>query len=166
MAGFKLSSDGDIDTDNNGKMLLLSTFQELVQQRLSIKLKTFKGEWFLDTFFGIPYRDTGDGKSIIGKGFTKRDTDAVYIAAINEDVDVEGIQYFASVYNPLQRAYDLVFEVRTKDELLNSKVSAVYPWDEETYVYNTTLLQSSCGISPESLLYVQDGYVDPEYVGT
>lgn len=144
MAGFKLDNSGDIGVDNNGNMLLLNTYQELVQQRLQIKLRTFKGEWFLDTFFGIPYRDTGDGKSIIGKGFTKRDTDAVYIAAINEDVDVEGIQYFSSVYNPLQRAYDLVFEVRTKDEVLSSKLSAVQPWDEETYTYSNNLITSSC----------------------
>lgn len=146
MAGFKLNSDGDIEIDNNGKMLLLATKQELVKQRLQIKLKTFKGEWWLDTTYGIPYRDTGDGKAIIGKGFTKKDIDAVYIAAINEDADVTGIEYLYSEYDSIQRMYNLSFEVRTSDELLMSASANIKPWEEETYVYNGNLISSSCNI--------------------
>ena len=147
MAGFKLNSDGDIDIDNSGKMLLLSTKQELVKQRLQIKLKTFKGEWWLDTTFGIPYRDTGDGKAIIGKGFTQRDIDALYIAAINEDTDVNSIDYFHSEYDSVQRWYNLSFEVRVDDELLRSSSAAIKPWEEETYQYNPNILSSSCNVN-------------------
>ncbi len=146
MAGFKLSSDGDIDVDNSGKMLLLSTFQELVQQRLSIKLKTYKGEWWLDTTFGIPYRDTGDGKAIIGKGFTKADIDALYIAAIREDRDVQSIEYFNSEYNSTFRNYNVAFEVKGLDGLLNSSAVAKQAWEEVTYNYNPSFVTSSCNI--------------------
>lgn len=146
MTGFKLSSDGDIDVDNSGKMLLLSTFQELVQQRLSIKLKTYKGEWWLDTTFGIPYRDTGDGKAIIGKGFTKADIDALYISAIREDSDVQSIEYFRTEYNPIFRTYSLSFEVKTVDALLNSSNAGLQAWEEIEYTYNPSLLSSSCNI--------------------
>lgn len=149
MAGFKLNSDGDIEVDNSGKMLLLATKQELVKQRLQIKLKTFKGEWWLDTTYGIPYRDTGDGKAIIGKGFTKKDIDALYIAAINEDPDVNSIEYFYSEYDSVHRMYNLSFEVKTSDEALRSYSAATHPWEEETYTYSSTILSSSCDVNFE-----------------
>jgi hypothetical protein len=191
MAGFKLSSDGDIEVDSNGKMLLLSTYQELVQQRLNIKLRTYKGEWWLDTTFGIPYRDTGDGKAIIGKGFTKADIDALYIAAIREDSDVQSIEYFNSEYNSTFRNYNVVFEVKVLDKLLNSNSVGLQAWEEVTYNYNPALLTSSCNIdfsdwvtelhpvvhedlpdalqppyewSEGSYFYVYNGYVDSGYV--
>lgn len=192
MAGFKLNSDGDIDVDNRGKMLLLATKQELVKQRLQIKLKTFKGEWWLDTSFGIPYRDTGDGKAIVGKGLTKKDIDSIYIAAINEDQDVNSIEYFYSEYNSMQRIYNVSFEVRTSDELLTSLSAAMKPWEEETYSYNSTILSSSCNVdfsdwatelhpivhtdleaalappyawNDSAAFYMYSGYVDDGYVG-
>ncbi len=144
MAGFKLDANGDIEVDNNGKMLLLATKQELVKQRLQIKLKTFKGEYFLDTSYGIPYRDTGDGKAIIGKGLTKKDIDAIYIATINTDQDVNSIEYFYSEYDSPQRYYNVSFEVKVDDQLLTSQISALHAWEEVTYTYNQTLLSSSC----------------------
>lgn len=191
MAGFKLDDFGDIEVDSSGKMLRLVTYQELVKQRIQIKLKAYKGEWFLDTSFGIPYRDTGDGKAIIGKGFTQRDIDALYIAAIREDVDVQRIEYFNSVYNSSARNYNLNFEVKVLDRQLTSKDRSMYAWEEVTYDYNPTLLTSSCNIDfddwvlelhpivhedlPEALqppyewdegsyFYVYDGYVDSGYV--
>lgn len=145
MSGFKLDANGDIEVDSNGKILLLSTYQELVKQRLQIKLRTFKGEWWLDTSFGIPYRDTGDGRAIIGKGYSKTDIDALYIAAIKSDQDVLSIKSFSSTYNSITRLYDLNFEVKVRNgDLLTS--SYVPVWNEETYVYNPNLISSSCSI--------------------
>lgn len=147
MAGFMLNDDGDIGVDNNGKMLLLSTYKELVKQRLNIKLKTFKGEWWLDTTFGIPYRDTGDGKAIIGKGLTKSDIDALYVATIKEDPDVISIEYFNSVYTPIQRQYNLSFEVKTRDLNLESTQIASQAWEEVSYEYMSNLITSSCDVN-------------------
>jgi hypothetical protein len=145
MSGFKLDANGDIEVDSTGKMLLLSTYQELVKQRLQIKLRTFKGEWWLDTSFGIPYRDTGDGRAIIGKGYSKTDIDALYVAAIKSDPDVLSIKYFNSTYNSITRLYDLNFEVKVRNENLTT-TSYSAPWQEETYTYNPTTLTSSCNI--------------------
>lgn len=191
MAGFKLNDNGDIEVDNSGKMLLLNTYQELVKQRLDIKLKTFKGEWWLDTTFGIPYRDTGDGKAIIGKGYTQKDVDAIYIAAIKEDRDVQRIDSFNSEYDKIQRIYNVRFEVKVQNAPLRSADVSLKSWEEVTYNYNPTLLTSSCDINfndwaielhpivhedlPEALqppyewddgsyFYVYDGYVDSGYV--
>ena len=192
MAGFKLNDNGDIEVDSSGKMLLLNTYQELVKQRLDIKLKTFKGECRLDTTFGIPYRDTGDGKAIIGKGYTQKDVDAIYIAAIREDRDVQRIDSFNSEYDKIQRIYNVRFEVKVQNAPLRSTAASLKSWEEITYTYNPTLLRSSCDINfsdwvtelhpivhedlPEalqppyiwkdaSLYYVADGYVSSGYVG-
>lgn len=147
MAGFKLNANGDIDIDSNGHMLLLQTKQELVRQRLEIKLRTWRGEYWLDTSFGIPYRDNGDGKAIIGKGYTQKDVDALYIAAIREDEDVNSIEYFNSEYNPVSRDYSLKFEVKVDDEILSSYGRTLQAWQEETYTYNTSVITSSCDIN-------------------
>lgn len=152
MAGFKLNADGDIGIDTSGKMLVLSTYQELVKQRLQIKLRTFKGEWWLDTSYGIPYRDTGDGRAIIGKGYTKADIDALYIAEIKADPDVVKIKYFKSEYDPVRRDYSLTFEVKTNNESLLQDAS-VKPWQEETYTYNANLISSSCNITFNDWVY-------------
>ncbi len=136
MTGFKLNADGDIGLDSNNRMETLSTYQELVRQRLDIKLKTFKGEWFLDTTFGVPYRDTGDGKSIIGKGYTASDIDALFIALIKEDPDVLSIKYFKSTYNTITRLYDLTFEVLVRDGSLLTMDVYKQAWEEEVYEYN------------------------------
>lgn len=150
MAGFKLDANGDIEVDSNGKIQLLSTFQELVRQRLDIKLKTFRGEWFLDTTFGIPYRDTGDGRAMIGKGFTSKDIDAIYISTIKEDPDVISIEYFNSNYSPIQREYDLSFEVKTKDGVLTGSVFK-QSWEEETYEYIANNISPASNLQQWSL---------------
>lgn len=135
MAGFKLNSNGDISIDSNKRWLTLTSYQELVRQRLEIKLKTFRGEWFLDTTFGVPYRDNGDGKSIIGKGYSKSDIDALFITLIKQDPDVLSIKYFNATYDTITRLYDLKFEVQTRDGTLLSFDVYKQAWEEESYLY-------------------------------
>lgn len=48
-----LDSDGDIDITDNSASLV--TEYEAIAQHLKIRLRTFLGEWFLDTRVGIPY---------------------------------------------------------------------------------------------------------------
>lgn len=139
MIGFKLNSAGDIEA-SNGKISLLSTIQEAVRQRLEIKLRTFQNEWFLDTTYGIPYR-----QQIIGKGSTQKEVDAIYIAAINEDPDVQRIVFFNSTYNSFGRLYDLDFEVLVADELLRVSTANQTPAEEIEYPEpDHSALQPSC----------------------
>ena len=54
---FLLNSDHDI-VWVNGPLMKDQTTQsrtEVVGQRLLILLKSFEGEWFLDTSYGVPY---------------------------------------------------------------------------------------------------------------
>ena len=139
MIGFKLNNAGDIEA-SDGKISLLSTVQEAVRQRLEIKLRTFQNEWFLDTTYGIPYR-----QQIIGKGLSKPEIDALYIDVINQDPDVQRIVYFNSTYSPLTREYDTSFEVRVADELLRVETLKQTPSEEIEYpVPDGSQLTPSC----------------------
>lgn len=50
---FKLDSDGDLEVVD-GEVSLVSD-QDAIVQNLNIRLRTFLGEWFLDTNVGMPY---------------------------------------------------------------------------------------------------------------
>lgn len=46
---------GDLYVPDNGVIRMTSGTLETLAQRLRIKLRTFMGEWFLDTTIGVPY---------------------------------------------------------------------------------------------------------------
>lgn len=84
----KLSTvDNDIDTENNTLSLVESS--EATAQRLRIKLKTFLGEWFLDTRIGMPY---------FQEFFVKKPNKLVMDSRIREAVEEdEGIESLNSI---------------------------------------------------------------------
>lgn len=53
---FALNGSGDLDF-SNGRLQLVGG-QDAIVQRLKIRLKTFKGEWYLDRRIGVPYRES------------------------------------------------------------------------------------------------------------
>jgi hypothetical protein len=142
MIGFKLNKQiHDIEAVG-GKIALLSTVQEAVRQRLDIKFKTWAGEWFLDTTYGIPYR-----QQILGKGRTKAEIDALYILEINKDPDVQRIVYFNSVFDVLEREYKLDFEVKVADAPLRSTEANKAAWEEIEYSTDDSTLRPSCNFA-------------------
>jgi hypothetical protein len=53
MSDIKLNNDGDLDLTGNALSLVLD--YPAIAQHLRIRLRTFLGEWFLDTRVGMPY---------------------------------------------------------------------------------------------------------------
>lgn len=116
------------------------------RQRLSIFLQTWVDEWFWNVSFGIPYRQT-----VMRKGTTKEEIDAIFIAAINSYDEVKSILNFSGVVDRNLRTYSLNFYVDTdfgkqriylsigkkKSESLTSAVI------EETCIYGTIGNESS-----------------------
>ena len=163
MIDFKLGDNGDI-LIQDGKFVLLKTIQEAVKQRLQVVFKTYQGEWFLNTTYGMPYR-----QQIIGKGLSQAETDALFIAKANADPDVQRIVYFKSNYDPVIREYDVSFEVRTSDGLL--AVETLYNTVNDEIEYPEVpefTVQPTCtfsGILPaEEGTYIESFIIEPTYV--
>lgn len=78
-----------------------------VAQRLTIKLRTFRGEWFINTNNGIPYY-----QEIFGKVRNKQSIDLIFQQQILEEPDVVEIVEFSSVID-VGRTYSINFRVRT-----------------------------------------------------
>ena len=57
MTDIRLDTDGDIDVTDFTSPRLFSASESLqaIAQHVLIRLRTFQGEWFLDTLEGVPY---------------------------------------------------------------------------------------------------------------
>ena len=75
----------------DGLMVLVDTVQESVAQRLTIKLNTYFGEWFVNPDYGVPYLE-----EIFKKGVMKETIDAIFRSTILEDEDILRILTFTS----------------------------------------------------------------------
>jgi hypothetical protein len=89
----------------NGSCPVTSNRTEAVAQRLLIKLKTFRGEWFLDTEYGIPY-----WQRILGRKVSKSAIDNIFQEKILEEKGVSEITSFSSTFEG--RGYSLEFKVK------------------------------------------------------
>jgi len=78
---------------------------EVVAQRLKIKLLTFRGEWFLDLGYGIPYFSR-----ILGHKNKKGVVDQIFQTAILEERGVREITFFESTL--VNRVYSINFRVK------------------------------------------------------
>lgn len=101
-----LASNGDL-AFSNGQCPVTTSYEDSVAQRLEITLRTFLGEWFLDTEIGVPYFE-----SIFIKQQNKSAIDIVFQEKILSDVDVEGIVEFDSQLDK-NRNYSATFKVST-----------------------------------------------------
>lgn len=95
---------------NGGCPVTLSRV-DVVAQRLKIKLLSFRGEWFMDTSYGIPY-----WQRILGLKIKKADLDLIFQQAILEERGVKQLTFFSSTFN--NRIYSISFRVKvtTGDE--------------------------------------------------
>lgn len=103
----------NIDTDHdcvfvNGSCPVTVTPRETMGQKIKIKLLTFRGEWFQDTTYGVPY-----WQEILGHKVSKSRVDMLFQEAILEERGVtEIIEFKSSLYN---RVYSLTCKIRIYD---------------------------------------------------
>lgn len=89
---------------------------EVVAQRLSIRLKTFLGEWFLDVGYGVPYY-----QQILAKKTTKVAVDRIFQQQILSERGVRELVSFSSTFQ--NRQYEMSFVVRVLDGSLTETIS-------------------------------------------
>lgn len=95
----------------NGDFALTLTQSESLQQRLTIKLLTFMGEWYLNLNEGIPYF-----QSIFGKNRSKESIDLILKRAIISEPEVLQLVEFQSFIDSSTRLYSLSFRVRSAND--------------------------------------------------
>lgn len=117
-----LDENNDLYLDGNGNTKLTVLEEELVRQRLWITLSMFKGEWFANTSFGIPYLDrdgSGEGLSILGgKNMTLLDFELQ--SAIRRTKGVEDIVSYSSSFDRRTRRVTVDFAAITESGVIVS----------------------------------------------
>lgn len=89
---------------------LTTSTSENLAQRLLIRLRTFRGEWFLDQDLGVDYFG-----QILGKNRNKATVDAIIQAEILQEREVLQLDEYNSTYNNSLRKLDIAFKARTID---------------------------------------------------
>ena len=102
-----LRMDGDKDLlFINGACPVVSERAEVVAQRLTIRLRTFYQEWFMNVEYGVPYLER-----ILGQKVKKTTVDAIIQEHIYKERGVAEIVEFNSTM--VNRNYSCRFRVRT-----------------------------------------------------
>lgn len=98
---------GDLVWENGPTTALSLTLErtDVVAQRLRIKLLTFRGEYFLDTQYGLPW-----WQRILGHKNKKGVVDQIFQTAILEERGVREITFFESTL--VNRVYSITFRVK------------------------------------------------------
>lgn len=98
MTDIVLDTDGDIDVTDFTSPRLFSASEALnaIGQHVLIRLRTFQGEWFLDTLEGVPYF-----QQILGA----KNGEAVALGLIRQRIlDTPGVTSVASISVELDAA--------------------------------------------------------------
>ena len=106
MLDIALDNSHDVKTGNLD--IVLVDKAEQVRQQLLIKLKLWRGEWFLDTEFGTPYL-----QQILGKQLTLSGALAALRKSILEVEGVRQILSFSYKFNNSTRKLEVEFTADT-----------------------------------------------------
>lgn len=122
----KLDSTNDLIIAE-GDLTLTTTRTEMAAQTLGITLKTFKGEWFLNTNFGTPYL-----QEIIGVARKKETVDRIFLSQIANNRFVDNINSYTSSFDRDERYYTMTVNVAVGEDNVTT-VFSTQPSEE--YIY-------------------------------
>ena len=91
----------------NGACPTTGDLIDRVIQRLYIRLRTFLGEWFLNTTYGVPWLE-----QVLGQKGPKSRVDIVIQSQILAEDGVQQITEFSSTLDVLTRNYSCSFRVQ------------------------------------------------------
>ena len=98
-----------------GEVTLIQDSPELVRQRLSITLNTFRGEWFFNTRYGVPYLENTNNPVAILSKTSINIFDYEIRRAISETEGVRAITSYTSELNKINRKVSVSFTVSLED---------------------------------------------------
>lgn len=103
---------GDISISKNMVRLTTSNAEE-VRQKVEIRLKTFRGEWFANVRAGLPYF-----QSMFGRNVTKSFIDTQIKTTVLKTSGVISMKEFSSSINPKTREYSAIIKVITDEGIV------------------------------------------------
>lgn len=118
----------DLVLDNTGDVVFTQTRQESLRQRLGIVLRAFREEWFINSSFGVPYK-----QAIVGIAKSKTEVDAILLSVINRQLDAgQTLRSFNSVFDRVTRIYHLECTVSTPEGVIQVTFN-LNPYQEFNY---------------------------------
>lgn len=111
MSTLAINSDNDVYFDDAGMLVTIagSNSDEEILQRVEIRLRFFKGEWYLNTDHGLPYF-----QDILGtKALDLNGVESLFRKAI---LDIEGIKELIETsidYDETERKVNYFFQAST-----------------------------------------------------
>lgn len=108
MTDIVLDENNDITFKNGDLNLFEETDPLLIAQRLEIKLRLNKGEWFLDINQGIPWQ-----QEILSKNNQRNLADTYIRRTIISDEDIKSITQYTATFN--NGVYSVFFNATLKD---------------------------------------------------
>jgi len=104
----KLDDNNDIDLVNNNFVLISGV--NALRDRLATNLRTFQGEWYLDTTLGIPFFEQVFKKAVnVGALYT------IFSGAIRRTAGVSAINSLQFDQDNATRNLDITFSVTADD---------------------------------------------------
>ncbi|CAM0107119.1 hypothetical protein VPH5P1C_0067 [Vibrio phage 5P1c] len=149
-----LEGTKDIVLNETGDFRFTQTIQESLAQRLSLRYKTWLGEWEFDTSFGTPYR-----QRIMTGQLSKQEIDNEFVRIALLEDDVTGIGEVISTLDAVNRKY-----VLQRIEVLCDNVSLVIPVNDPNERTNNYPLPRTfedfavCTLTPEEIKAANDFY--------
>ncbi len=113
MSDISLTDDGEHLKILNGD-LVLTSLADAVKQHLLQRLRTFRGEWFLDFSIGIPYF-----QNILVKNPNPDVVDGLLKDEILSTPGVDELLFFELEYDRAVRKLTVSFSVRAYDEVID-----------------------------------------------
>ncbi len=109
LLGSTNSNIGDHDIlFSNKDFALTQTQDESLAQRLTVKLRTWRSEWFLDSSVGIPYIE-----SVLGKNRSLIAIQAIFQQAILEEDSVLQLISLTTDLDKVNRILTVTFKVKS-----------------------------------------------------
>lgn len=110
-----------------GELIFTQNNLEDLRQRMYITFNAWRGEWKLNTNFGIPYR-----QNIFVAGATKDIVDTIFLSAVLDFDDITEIVEFTSEFDKAKRDYSITRLIVRTTEGATESITLSNP-DRYTY---------------------------------
>lgn len=109
MRDLQLNSDGDVDI-NNARGWLTADLGSTARQSLQIALKTFYGEWKLDSTIGVPYI-----QSILGQKTNLAHASNLIRSSVYGEKLIQSVSEFKTFLDNRTRTLTVTFKAKAVD---------------------------------------------------